>query len=394
VALPIILPERARFTCQSCGECCRGWAVPVDEATAAQLREHDWGTDPFEKRETAGYPYRIRLVDERCFFLDDQNRCRIHTELSYEAKPAACRAFPLTVLEVGARHYGRLSFWCPTVVANTGKPLDHQLRWVSDTAKKIEQRATPLTIDGTVPLTVRAFDRVHGVVRRLVSDQSLSAGARLTAASAVIRRLERAQPTSDQAVDDVLRAVQGIDAATLAAEGRQGGRPAAARRLLSRDLFYDTRGGRLAALRRVLALALFNAGLARLSSRATGARASWREIQGVTFTISPESDQLVFRYLVSKIESRRYAAGDATLVSGFNLVVAAYGIVNVLARMRAAAAGRTVCKDEDVQAAVRAADLLVIEHRGSDTGRQQAALRQAALGGSTVAADLIDYLEQ
>lgn len=364
----------------------------MDDATATRLRAHDWGADPFEKSTVPEYPFRIKLIDDRCFFLDAENRCRIHTELSYDAKPAVCRAFPLTVLEVGGREYGRLSFWCPTVVSNTGKPLEHQVRWVNDTAKHVERRTAPLTIDGAVPLGARAFDRIHAVVRRLIADTSIPVGDRLAAASAIVRRLERARPANDAAADDVLRAAAAAEESGLVAEGRAGGRAAAGRRLLSLYLFYDTQGGRVAALRRVVAVVLFNAGLAPLSSRATGARASWRQIRRVPFTLSAESNELVTRYLVSKIDSRRYVAGDASLVRGFNVVAAAYGIVNVLARMRAASSRRAVCDDEDVRAAVRAADLLVVEHRGNEGSGQQAALRRAVMGGGAVTADLLEFL--
>src|SRR5262245_50679594 len=155
---PISLPEGARFTCQSCGQCCQGWSVPVDQQTVDRLRKHDWNGDPFERASGTGTPYRLRLVDGRCFFLDAQNRCRIHVELSYEEKPAVCRGFPLTVLDVGGRQYARLSFWCPTVVENDGRPLQHQVRWLKDTAKNADHRTTPVTVNGRTAIQPRDFE--------------------------------------------------------------------------------------------------------------------------------------------------------------------------------------------------------------------------------------------
>ncbi len=65
----------------------------MDEATVARLRSHDWGEDPFERVDGEAEPYRLRLRDDgRCVFLLPDNRCRIHAELSYEAKRVADRA--------------------------------------------------------------------------------------------------------------------------------------------------------------------------------------------------------------------------------------------------------------------------------------------------------------
>ena len=141
--LPVQTPEGARFTCQGCGRCCQGWTVPVERSAAERLRKHDWGGEPSEPLDTAEYPYRIRQVNGRCFFLDATGRCRIHAEIGYEAKPHACRAFPLAVLEMDGRQYGRLSYWCPTVAANEGRPLEQQSRWLREVAAAAGQRTAP-----------------------------------------------------------------------------------------------------------------------------------------------------------------------------------------------------------------------------------------------------------
>ena len=140
------------------------WTKPPSD----RLRSHDWGGEPFESAPGAGEPYRIKLVDNRCFFLDPENRCRIHTELSYDAKPPTCRSFPLTVLEVGGQRYARLSFWCPTVTANTGKPLDHQSSWIKETAKQSDHRTRPLMVNETREIQPGDFDRIHHALRRFL----------------------------------------------------------------------------------------------------------------------------------------------------------------------------------------------------------------------------------
>ncbi len=390
-----IVPEGARFSCQSCGRCCQGWAVPVDQATVDRLRGHDWGADPFERVRNANEPYRTRLVNGRCFFLDDENRCRIHTEISYDAKPPVCRSFPLTVLQVEGRQYARMSFWCPTVAANTGKPLDHQSRWLKETARHSDQRVTPLKIDEKTELRVRDFERVHQALRRMLLQKATPVSNRLAAGSALIRRLVAAAGTGKAVdVDLIINTAWSEGTAALAAEARRGGHPSEGKRVLSLYLLQDRRDGRVAIIKRFASVLLFGMGAAKLQCDSVAARASWRQIRGVAFDLSPDSDDLLTRYLCSKLDSRRYVAGDATLVSGFNLLLAAFGTIHVLARMKAATEGRTCCSDEDVRLAVSAADLLVVEHPGLYQGRIHRQLVKIALDSPTLCGDLLVRLER
>jgi Fe-S-cluster containining protein len=366
----------------------------VDQATVDRLRAHDWGSDPFEATPTAGDPYRIRLVAGRCFFLDRENRCRIHTELSYEEKPAVCRAFPLAVLEVAGKQYARMSFWCPTVTANTGKPLELQSRWLKNTAAHGDHREAPLMINEKTEIGVRDFERVHKILRHFLVTSSSPMAQRLAAAGALVRRLDEAS-RRDQAfsAERIVTAAESDGLVQLAAETRRLGNPAGGRRALALYLLQDWRGGHLAILGRFVSVLLFSAGLTPLKSRAVPAKASWRQVKRVAFELSPVSDALLTRYLCSKLDSRRYVAGDATLITGFNLLVAAYGMIDVMARMRAASAGRLSCDDDDVRMAVSAADLLVVEHPGLYQGRFQRQLTQSALGSADFCGDLLARLE-
>jgi len=395
VKLPIIVPEGTRFTCQGCAACCQGWAVPVDEDTAQRLRAHDWGGEPFESSRTAGEPFRVRLVNNRCFFLDTENRCRIHREISYEAKPVACRAFPLAILDVAGTRYARLSYWCPTVVANEGKLLESQGRWLNETAKAADEQGGSLVVNDRTEISWRDFGRIHSSLRRFMQMEHLSVADRLAAGAALIRRLDVAPGQLDAAA--VTRLVS--DAVSegplaLAADTRRTGHAAGGRRALTLYLLQDRRQGRLALGTRLFAILSYHTGIARLSSRAVSARASQREIRAVTFTTSGASQELLTRYFCSKLDSRRYVAGEATLVTGFNLLLAAYGIITVLARMRAASHGRRATSEEDLRAAVRAADLLVVEHPNLHHSPIHRRLSRLVLGASSFASDILALLEE
>ena len=107
--------------------------MTVDATKVERLRQHDWGDDPFVALRGEGDEFSIKLVDGKCFFLDADKRCRIHSELGYEEKPDGCKAFPLRMARVGGEMRARLSFWCPTVSDDEGKPLRDQMRWVRAT---------------------------------------------------------------------------------------------------------------------------------------------------------------------------------------------------------------------------------------------------------------------
>jgi len=391
----IHLPEGSRFSCRSCGRCCTGWAVPVDQATIDRLRARDWAGEPFERTPSSRQPWRVRMIDGRCFFLDRENRCRIHNEISYEAKPAACRAFPLAVLEVAGERYGRLSYWCPTVTANQGQEVARQSRWLQETVRLADRRTAPLKINEKTGIGLRELRQVHLALRLILTEAELPMSERLAAAAAIVRRLDqRAQKGDAPAIDSLLAAAECEGAVTLAAETRQNESASSSGPLFLIYLGQDCRKGRIFRIGRFLSLLLFNLGLGRLHSRAMGAGASRRQLGRVAFEPTTAARDLLTCYFCSKLDSRRYLAGEATLVEGFNLLVAAYAIVNLLARTRAAAARRSRCDDHDVRMAVEAADLLVVEHPSLYQGKYLANLTGTALGSADLCGAVLARLEK
>jgi lysine-N-methylase len=137
------LDVEQRFTCQSCGRCCRrGWDIALTAAEVATYRKSGarrWfreeadgpegsGAEPFEP--SPGHPTQVRLRkrgDGACGFLSAENRCRIHEELGPERKPLSCRLFPLRFHAADGPSLVTASFSCPTVVGNRGTPLSEQV---------------------------------------------------------------------------------------------------------------------------------------------------------------------------------------------------------------------------------------------------------------------------
>lgn len=360
--------------------------MPVDRATVERLRRHDWGAEPFESVKGGTEPYRTKLVDGRCFFLEPDSRCRIHREISYDAKPAACRAFPLAVLDVHGTQHARLSYWCPTVVENLGKPLEHQMQWVRETARHADARRQPITVvDGSAPLNATDVGRVHEALCRWLRDPSILIGDRLARGAAFLQRLGAAGRQSDARETRNLLAGASLQL-TRDPSSDAPGHAAAGKRVLALFLVQDGNVGRLRRLTRLASTLLAAAGVISLRSPSMQARARWGAVLDVEWPPRGDGLAVLERYLVSKVEARRYLAGESTLVGGYNAIVAGYGMVSLLARMKAASEGRRACTLADVERALSVADLLVVEHRGA-SGRLRR-ITETALGDTALYANL------
>jgi Fe-S-cluster containining protein len=96
----------ARWSCQSCGSCCRGFSFgPVEEHIVQGLKERDivahWApakTEWYVKHPQTGELY-FTHIDGHCVFLQEDNRCAIHARWGSKAKPWFCREYPFSIVE-------------------------------------------------------------------------------------------------------------------------------------------------------------------------------------------------------------------------------------------------------------------------------------------------------
>jgi lysine-N-methylase len=127
----ISLPTIQRWSCHSCGNCCRNHQIIVTDADRERILGQEWpeGEAAFER---VGRQYRLaHQHDGACVFLDENNRCRIHAKFGEAAKPLACRVYPFAFFPTGERSVGLgLRFDCPSAAANRGAPLGEQGRMV------------------------------------------------------------------------------------------------------------------------------------------------------------------------------------------------------------------------------------------------------------------------
>jgi len=357
-----------RYSCHSCGRCCTRWQIAVDADRVAQLRRHDWSKwvegDPFVPDGKGGF--FLKMVDGRCVFLAGDNRCRIHSELRYDDKPASCRAFPLHFAKIGEVALARLSFYCPAVCANDGRPIDEQGRWLQTTLKEAGDvgRTAPFSLDGRVAISAAEVQRIQERIVDWLKDPFRPMEDRMLACAQLLRTLSsRTAATGKRAIDEVLQGVKDRSIEEVARDGRRDGSPSGAGAVLSLFLGQDTATlSRLSRVGRFFHVRLAALGLCALYSGSMDAAARWSALRRVAFTPEGGSDALHTRAIVSKVRSGRWLMGDMSLVTGFNLVVVGYYVIHILACLRAASMGRSTCDDEDVTRAVQAADLLVFEH--------------------------------
>ncbi len=381
-----------RFSCQSCGRCCTMWTITLDQSRVDLLRKHDWGGDPFVRRRGEGDPYRIRMSGGRCFFLEQDGTCRIHNTLGYEAKPEGCKAFPLHVAQVAGKTHFRLSFYCPAVTGQEGKKLKEQMRWLKATTQTAGDvaRKVPLQLDPTLELTLRDVEAIEGKLLELLSRLELPVADRLAAGSALLERLQRVtRESGKRALLPALKQVGTGSCEELALEGRQGGSAAKAGPVLSLFLGQDCRPGAFPRLGHFFGVRFYHMGLSRLRSQMMGAKASRRAIEAVAFDPPTAGNELLTRYFTHKLRARRTLCGELTMITGFNLLIAAYGMINTLARLRAASEGRTVCDEEDLVRAIQSADLLVVEHTTLQAGSLMATLTDTVLAQDRLCASLL-----
>lgn len=128
----IKLPAGQNWSCHGCSQCCRGGQlVTVTAAEMQRIEQQQWtaadGVDTATLVVPHGDGFRLgHMNDGACVFLASDGRCRIHAKFGSEAKPLACRMYPLVFHPAGKHLVAGLRFNCPSAVGNRGEPLSGQ----------------------------------------------------------------------------------------------------------------------------------------------------------------------------------------------------------------------------------------------------------------------------
>lgn len=218
--VPTSILEGARFECQGSGGCCHGYMFgPLDDDDIARLEGLDLagGFPHLEAPYTYEEPERgrfLRRQDDRCIFLEGDNRCGIHARFGAEAKPGFCRLYPLDSFATieGIRVVDRGVCATFGVSARKGLPLVDDLPRVRPLLPPPLLHHPPAVVDGNpwdyglfLRFTTAACELVKQ--RRGTASETFAAVSRMLAALAdAVGRcpLEAGQP--DATVSEVLGA--------------------------------------------------------------------------------------------------------------------------------------------------------------------------------------------
>lgn len=142
------LPVLQNWDCHVCGQCCKRYEVEISEDDRQRILNQSWqsrpefaGVPPVVRLGFIGNKYRLnRRSDGSCVFLDEQGRCRIHSEFGSDAKPLACRIYPFVFVPAGKHWRVGVRYSCPSATSNVGRAVQTQETEITPLLRQIEKR--------------------------------------------------------------------------------------------------------------------------------------------------------------------------------------------------------------------------------------------------------------
>ena len=379
-SLPIEIPTLPNWSCHGCSDCCRGQLlIALSPEEKLRIEKQQWttadGVEPDELIVEEGKMFRLgHQPDGACVFLDAAGRCRIHTKFGEEAKPLACRLYPLVIHPAGNKAVVGLRFSCPSAAENRGRPLSAQ----SAEIQKLARLVVPEDYDaGSPPPILAAPDGEWPDFLRFVKwlDTSLApsdvpVALKLLRALHWLAAIEKGMldQISGAGAEEILAALVNSAAQKLPARPASPARPSRFGRLFIRLMVFEhartTRvhdpgksTGRWQRLRAVLRFVRAGGRTPALREGLTSVKFS--DLEKPFQPLSPAVEALLTRYFRVKIQSLHFcgrAFHDRPLIEGFRSLALVYPVILWLSRWRAASDGRTEFTDADVARAVSMVD--------------------------------------
>jgi lysine-N-methylase len=380
-SLCIETPSFQNWSCQGCGNCCRGYhLVTITLEEKQRLERQSWktadGVDPGAMIVAEGGRFRLgHQSNGACVFLDDAGRCRIHSRFSEAAKPLACRLYPFAIHPAGDKLVVSLRFSCPSAAANHGKPVTAQLgelrrlaaEFVPENFRDIspppvlreERLGWPdflrfmSRLDATlartgVPMTLKLLRALHWLraVERAEFDQITGAEAE-EILGALARSAEEELPALPQTFAAPSRLGRFFFRTLVMQYGRRD-------TLQDREAGFRLHGKMLGALLR----------FAWASGRVPKLQSSFPDVEFAAVEkplgpLPPESEALLTRFFRVKVQGLHFcgrAYYDVPLVEGFRSLALLHAVILWLARWFAAGDEGATLSPAHVAKAITVAD--------------------------------------
>ena len=408
----------ARYRCTGCGDCCRGWDIPLVEGEADAFRRLAANVVPAERllrgigraRHNGVTVETLTGSRGACVALAEDQRCLVHAAHGFDVKPRACRIFPFTFVAAGDRVRVGVSWACPAVVDSEGAPLDEQRGEIEALfAAAVDGTRYLLRLPDPVPLgdglriavadalalvqvaltALDGDDPEHGwgsersergthpragtLLPRLCRAGAVVAltQARLEAGLAFAAALDEARAGASALADEVLAAPVEVDRLS---------------RALFRTLLKSTEPGRDGAAGRVggALASLFGSGEVRLAIRpGEPARAvAWKAVERTRPGLDGEAQSLLSRWIVESLSSLTFFGDGAfglSLAGGLDLKVLGAAVAIFLARAHAAADGRSAASAADLKRGLRQLEAGLTHRSSMPAGFERALAATASL---------------
>jgi hypothetical protein len=169
----------------------------VDPETADSLASLDIGRVPVAAREVDAAedalayprgrdaaPVLRRRADGACLFLRDDCLCELHHACGSHAKPRACREFPFIFRPTPGGVFVGLSFLCPSVRGNRGKPLSDAtdaLTGLTGALPDTPGIREPIAFNDRLTLTWTEYVAIEGLLLELLAREDATLAQRMTA---------------------------------------------------------------------------------------------------------------------------------------------------------------------------------------------------------------------
>lgn len=176
--------EEQRYSCHSCGDCCRDFTIELRGDDFERVRAQGWDAElgvPFWV-EFAGRRWLRQRDDGACVFLGDQGRCRIHARHGLEAKPVACQLFPFSFAPGPRGAAIGINFACVSVRRSAGATLashEAEVRRLQAEVPEACERAPVADLEAGVPATEEEAAAVARALDRWLADAAITPAVRL-----------------------------------------------------------------------------------------------------------------------------------------------------------------------------------------------------------------------